>query len=314
MMRRQERETVRADLAAVQNLIELRKEDDDPVGWAQLSFRKHDLEDQLAGLSEESPSKQSVGLIFGGRPVMGSRGIAAEFGAVAIGNFQALVSTRFASMDGAVGERGPLPHRDRTQMLITDVARGSFGFVLEELGVQDQPAPATVGGAMDEVCDLIHRVASVNEEDFRGAAESVDNRLLTSLKNFFKHMDDAGATLRVVAEEKQFELSREAIGIARERTETLEVSETFEDISGRLFILPDARRFEIYPFSGGSPIRGSITPDCMRQIAADGTPVAEGIAGAFQTVHLRVREVRSQKEASRKSYQLLSISRQIAGS
>lgn len=308
MIKKLEREAIRADLAAIQGLIDLRTEDEDPVGWAQLSYRKQSLEGQLAELAASPAQRSSVGLFFGGRPVVGSRGIAVDFGTAAVENFQALVSTRFASLEGALGERGPLPQRDRTQMIITDVARGSFGFILEELGTGDQPSEASLGGVMDEVCDLIYRVSAINEENFSGAAESVDSRLLTSLKNFFKHMDEAGATLRLVADEREFHLPTEAISRARERTESLEVSEGVEEVSGRLYVLPDAKRFELYPVGGNPPIRGAIAPECMRQIADEGVPVAEGIAGSIRVVRLRVREIRSQRQAARKNYSLLHVS------
>jgi len=136
---------------------------------------------------------------------------------------------------------------------------------------------ASLGNVMDEMCDLIYRVSATDEENFSSATESVDSRLLTSLKNFFKHMDEGGATLRLVAGEREFDLPREAISRARERTETLEVVESFEEISGRLYVLPDAKRFEIYPTDNSAPLRGFIAPECMRQIADESAPVAEGV-------------------------------------
>jgi hypothetical protein len=73
-------------------------------------------------------------MLFAGRPVIGSQGIAADFSAAMIGNIQALVSTQWASAEGPLGERGPIRQRDISQMFVTDFARGSAGFVLENIG------------------------------------------------------------------------------------------------------------------------------------------------------------------------------------
>src|SRR3546814_8823797 len=108
---------------------------------------------------EATPSTGAgVGCFFGGRPVVGSYGIQAEFGAKAVAEFQTLVSNTFAAAEGTLGARGPVPQRDRTQLMLTDIARGSFGFILEQ-----SEDPELVDSAMKEVLgravDLVFRVA-----------------------------------------------------------------------------------------------------------------------------------------------------------
>ncbi|HMQ34882.1 MAG TPA: hypothetical protein PKD53_29445, partial [Chloroflexaceae bacterium] len=58
---------------------------------------------------------------------------AANFAGKAIDRYQDLLAKRYASLEsGPLGDRGPVPLHPNAQMLITEVARGSFGFMLEE--------------------------------------------------------------------------------------------------------------------------------------------------------------------------------------
>ena len=138
MLKRLERDATKADLAAVELLLSARTPEEDPIGHMQFSRRLDDLTRRLQEIEEAPSTAVEVGLFFGGRPVVGSYGILAEFGAKALAEFQTLVSSAFAAQEGALGSRGPVPQRDRTQLLLTDVARGSFGFILNQAEVQPQ--------------------------------------------------------------------------------------------------------------------------------------------------------------------------------
>ena len=79
MLKKLEADTLKADLAAVTALLAARTEDDDPVGWLQFSSRKADLETELARTEAAPETRAAVGLFFGGRPVLGSKGYCGEF-------------------------------------------------------------------------------------------------------------------------------------------------------------------------------------------------------------------------------------------
>lgn len=133
MLKKLEVDALKADLAALTALLAARTEDDDPVGWLQLSSRKADLERELTQIEATPETRAAVALFFGGRPVLGSKGIAANFAGKAIDRYQDLLAKRYASLEsGPLGDRGPVPLHPNAQMLITEVARGSFGFMLEE--------------------------------------------------------------------------------------------------------------------------------------------------------------------------------------
>ena len=68
---------------------------------------------------------------------------------------------------------------------------------------------------MSHAVDLVFRVASPDQEIFETLAEGIDSRVLGSLRSFFKVVDDAGATMRIVEDRREFTLQREEVGRAR---------------------------------------------------------------------------------------------------
>ena len=109
MLKRLERDAIKADLAAVEALLKGRTQDEDPVGFFQFSRRIEELNHRLSDLDLAPTANSEVALFFGGKPVVGSHGIQADFGAAAIADFQNLVSSAFAAVGGTLGARGPVP-------------------------------------------------------------------------------------------------------------------------------------------------------------------------------------------------------------
>jgi len=305
MLKRIEIEALRADLAAVEAVLANTTESEDPVGWLQFSRRKEQLQHTLEEIGRAPVGTAAVGLFFGGRPVLGSRGILADFGGKAVEHFQEIVSTRFASLNGSVGSRGPIGQRDRTQLMITDVARGSFGFVLEELEQQsliDTPLKMVV----DETVDLIYKVSSPDEGAFEEAAELVDDRVLGSLQSFFKLLDTSGAVLRLVDTDREFSIARDGIERARERVEGLSLSEFDERNRGVLYVLPDAKKFELH-VQPNEIIRGNVAKSCVQVLLGSDGEVRQGIIGRVHDVVMRVRVVRVRNREPRSTYVLTEV-------
>jgi hypothetical protein len=122
--------------------------------------------------------------------------------------------------------------------MVTEVARGSFGFVLHELSDQTELADTALKLQVEEVATLLQRTASPNELDFEEAADTLDSRTLTALKNFFVTLDSNGATLRLVEEVADFTLDEAAISRGRRRTEATEIQESDVNLVGVLTYKP----------------------------------------------------------------------------
>ena len=70
-------------------------------------------------------------LTFRGRPVVGSHGASAEFAARASGFFTDAFSAVVAGISENLSYMGPIPDKEKNQLLITGTAIGSFGFEFE---------------------------------------------------------------------------------------------------------------------------------------------------------------------------------------
>lgn len=307
-MRKIEKDSLSSDLETVTRLLEERTEDEDPVGWLQFNARRNQIETELAALENTPDTTGTVGLFFSGRPVVGSRGVFADFGGKALDQFQAIVSTQLAATEGPVGMRGPIPQRERAQLIVSNVSRGSFGFILEEANQEGQLLSTPTKAAIESVADLLYRLASPDEQAFAAATDSIDARVLGSLTSFVRLLDDGGATLRIVEDTRDFSLPRELVQLARARTESLRITESERQVIGVLYILPDAKRFELHAMDG-EHYRGIIAPEAIGTLVDENGEAWPGAIGEVWTAELSVREVNAPNREPRFSYRLVRIAK-----
>ena len=319
MLKKLERDALAADLAAVQGLLSGRSYDEDPTGVFQLEARKDELEEALEHIELRPESHAAMAVFFGGAPVQGSRGIDADFAGGALGDIQEIVRKRLSNIEvGPLAPTGRLRLSNNSQLLVTDVARGSFGFILEESG-QDAPIIDTVlKNVVEDVADLISKIAGIDHQGFADATDSLDGRILLSLKQFFRRLDEHGATIRFVEGDRDFLLDRAAVKRARERTEDIEIAERAVPFEGTLFLLPDSRRFELHTELAGEKavLRGGVDPEVLRQLAGQAelgaAPIdAREIPRSIWRVLLRTREIRERGREPRVVYRLSRLVSQV---
>ncbi|MHB1055761.1 MAG: hypothetical protein ACYC6B_09940 [Thermoleophilia bacterium] len=252
MPRKLELESLEVEIAAVAALLSEAREINDPVGTLQFEQRKKELEEKIIALRGAEIHQASLALFFGGEPVFGSRGIAADFAGRLLDSFQDIISKQFAVAEmGSLGERGPVPLREFTTLMITGVTHGSFGFVLDELTDQDEMFDSALKEIVREVLTTIEFVSSFDEVVFEEAIERLDARTLASLKTFFNELDSNTATIRMVDDDRDLSLDENAIHRARLRIEDTTIEENEVEIKGLLIgFLPEHKRFELRIESG----------------------------------------------------------------
>ena len=265
---------LQAEISALDKLIEQATTYGDVIAEYQLTKRKKILHDEIVHLHEAKENTASVALFFGGKPVLGSRGIAAEFAGSVLGLFQDLVSTLFSQIEiGCLGERGIIPLKDASRLMVTEVSRGSFGFVLDEMSDQMEIVDTTLKNIIGEVAKLLERTASPNELEFEEAVEVLDSRTLMALKDFFLKLDTNDATLRFVEDVVDFTLDEASIRRGRQRTESTSINESEDYISGEIIgFLPNHKKFEMNS-DANTPLYGSVSMEAAEQysnLAASG--------------------------------------------
>lgn len=261
-------DSLSAEVATVKELLAGVQKFNDIVGEIQLSSRLKKLESKIKELRETTAidNNASVALFFGGQPVVGSKGIAAEFAGVALEQFQNLVGKVFATNElGELGQRGKVPFKANSGLMVTGLARGSFGFVLDEMSEQLQLESSQLTNIIDKTSRILRDSAAQDEEVFETLLDDLDPRSLIALKDFFTNLDINKATIRIVEKDLDFTLNSNAIHRARIRTEATSIVEDTNDIKGTLIgFLPDHRKFEIRN-SDGRVLYGSVSKEAVEQ-------------------------------------------------
>jgi len=299
-------ENLRAEQAGAGKQLALAQQYNDYVGLLQLEQRLEEISSEIEAISAQESQLASVALYFSGRPVFGTRGIASDFAGRSLENFQSLVSKTFAKRElGSLGERGRVPLRSNTNLMVTAVTHGSFGFVLEELSDQTEMHDTALKSVVSEVDEILNGFGSSDENDFDRVAESIDSRILISLRDFFRDMDSSGATVRIVEDDRELNLDEAAVHRARLRADASEVEEDSINIEGiMLGFLPEHRRFEIQDQKLGS-IYGSASVEATEQYqraAQIGLPANSPCKGLVQ-----VRTVRPFNREPKVTYRLLEF-------
>jgi len=304
--RRLKIEALRSDLLSVIKMIERADRHHDAIGAYQFSQRREAIEAQLEELGRAGDHIGKVALFFGGGPVLGSRGVEADFAGEALNAFQGLIQKKFAIEDqGEIGARGPVARQVASQLLVTDVARGSFGFFLEEAAVDEAFADTALKVVIDQTNNLIANVADPSSEVFETAIGGVDSRVLLSLKSFFSILDTGHATVRLVDDDHEFLLDRVDISRARQRVEATEIQEDeTTDVVGTLFFLPQHRTFELLREDTGETVFGRVEPSVIRQLIA---AQAAGEPARRWRAILKIRRVQQRGQDEKTYYRLSGI-------
>jgi hypothetical protein len=257
-----EREQLAAQLAAVNAMLQSLPANDH-LGRIGFESRRNELQQQIQALGEIEERRAKVALFFGGNPVIGSLGIETTFGTNVMWSFQDMMSKVWGSLDDAqpLRQMGPVRDKEASQLHITSVVHGSFGFLLEELDNQTPPLFRTpLSVAADQVTNYIISFADENENVFTETIEALNPRVFKSIRDFFSHMHNGNATFRIVEGEIDKEFDHHAIETAWRRAESTNVDEQEVRIEGRLLgVIPVGRRFELQPADGGQVIRGKIS-------------------------------------------------------
>ena len=214
-----------------------------------------------AGVREPVRAK----LTFSGKPIVGSHGMFAEFGAAAVSTFAGAVAAIGASQNGPLGSRGTLPNRDDFQLLITGTALGSFGFELEEAPKDN----AMLFSELSLVDTAIEQTKAIMEatigtdDDLADAVSEADPRALEALRAFLKTMADQEAVCTLEFKDKVFRFAD--VGQVRRSEGRLSQDNIHEDqqqIKGFFQgVLPKRRTFEFRIESSQEVIAGKVGSD-----------------------------------------------------
>lgn len=170
--------------------------DTDALDKASLEQRLAEVDEELSALSP-LPGREPVRtkLTFNGRPVIGTEGILADFGAKAMTAFVDSIAMVAASLAAPLSTTGPIPNRQKNQLMIAGTVRGSFGFELVE--VPEQPLElneeSMVGRALTVTQNVLVGSMGDDDEQLADAASEIDQRALDKIRTFVNTLAENGA-------------------------------------------------------------------------------------------------------------------------
>ncbi|MEI6796797.1 MAG: hypothetical protein WCK39_08020 [Methanomassiliicoccales archaeon] len=292
-------EFIRADLAEVERLLE-RIPSTSVINRNSYLARKKELERELAELREESVESFSFELTFQGDPVESDRGIVAKFGTEALKRFSDAVSQFAAASSSPLGSRGAVPNEEDYNLMITDVARGSFGFVLEakwEMKDGTQTSPVVTAVAM--IGRLINSAQQDTDEGLADVAAGADPRAVNKLHEFLGLLAAQKATFAFQGDDMSFSCkNRDQVLRTEARLDINNIVERRESLEGEFSgVLPHRGLFEFRKKDSEEFINGRID---------ERTVDAEMIKDMLdQTTTIEVRSTRAGKGQPR--YLLLKV-------
>lgn len=205
-------------------------------------------------------------LTFRGKPVFGSRGIAADFASKAAGAFSDAVAVVAAGLAENLRYTGPIPDRQRNQLLITGTAVGSFGFEFElpqpETGTLF-PEPSKADNALLKMLELFQLITEGSDDEVAELIDEIHPRAVKKAAEFLDYLAQQDAWCGLEFKGRFFKFRDvNHLRASRERMREDNIREAVEESDGEFQgVLPTARTFEFKTADHGDILRGKIGMD-----------------------------------------------------
>lgn len=194
---------LRAELNTLDDLIDGLPEDS-ILERTSLEYRKSQVEEELASLSDNPQESVLVRLTFSGRPIVESQGVRADFGSTAVKEFANAIATIGVGQRKPLQMRGALPDHADYDLMITDIATGSFGFELQPVMRSSLVhGHSPIESAIAETKSILEASIGTDEE-LTNAITETHPRALKALHSFLKNIADQEAVCAVEFQDTVF--------------------------------------------------------------------------------------------------------------
>ena len=209
------------------------------------------------------PQPKQLYISFNGQPVVGSYGINANFAANAINLFTDTFRTTTASLTGELTDRGPVYKSPQTQLLITNTANGSFGFVMEIPLPEDDPYGFSYAEEAFNLMQELLRVTKDGDDDALSAAiVTLHPRAVHEVAAFlnFLRKQKAQFATNYRGKEIRFDTDTEIADAATRLASSNTQIQTNDVVGTVISIIPNTRFFRLHT-NDGNTIQGQIGPE-----------------------------------------------------
>ena len=226
-----------------------------------LEARLKKAKDELATLPQQVAQKAR--LTFRGKPIFGSHGMFADFGARAVNVFSEAFATIAVALNEGLRDTGPIPDRDKNRLMLTGTAIGSFGFEFE-LPVEE---PSLFSGdvtsaqkTMTKIESLFRLAAEGSDDDVAEIIEEVHPRAVKKVHEFLELLVQQEAWCALEFADRSFRYANYAqIKNSCERLKDDNIQEREETYQGEFQgVLPTSRTFEFQLHDQDGMLKGNI--------------------------------------------------------
>ena len=253
--------TIASEIGELENLLAAI-----PEGYViermSLESRLESARAALAALPQQMIAPKAR-LTFRGKPVFGSHGIAADFGGKAAGAFSDAFAAVAAGLSESLRDMGPIPNRDKNQLVITSTAIGSFGFEFE-LPAPDPsslfPETEKAQEAMAKIEALFRLAAEGTDDEVAEVIEEVHPRAVKKVYEFLDLLVQQQAWCGLEFADRFFRYADyEQIKASSERLKADNIQEREETYRGEIQgVLPTGRTFEFRLADQEGLIKGKV--------------------------------------------------------
>lgn len=225
-----------------------------------LESRLASAKEALAAMPQQSAPKAK--LTFRGKPVLGSHGITADFGSKAAGAFSDAFAAVAAGLSEGLRYMGPIPNRDKNQLLITGTAIGSFGFEFELPTPEPTlfPEEDAPQNAMAKIEALLRLAAQGSDDEVAEVIEEVHPRAVKKVYEFLDLLVQQQAWCGLEFADRTFRYADyEQLKTSCERLKDENIQEREETYRGEFQgVLPTSRTFEFQLADQRGLIKGRV--------------------------------------------------------
>ena len=235
--------------------------------WLErISFenRLKSLKEELSKIDKNIIRHKAV-ITFRGSPVFGTHGILVDFASKASGALNDAVTSIAASLSENLRYKGPIPNRDKNKLLITNIAKGSFGFELEVPNSGENsllPEETNASIALEKMIELFNNSIADNEEELSEIVQEIHPRAVKKVVDFLETLKTNNAWFAFEYKNKKakypnIEYIEKTISILDEKN----IQENEETFLGEFQgVLPQSRTFE-FKTNDNKLIKGKISSD-----------------------------------------------------
>ncbi len=240
----------------------------------RMSFeaRLKNAKQEISGINPGLLPKKAR-LTFRGNPVLGSHGIAAEFASKASGCFTEAFSAIVAGISDNLRYMGPIPDKQKNQLIITGTAIGSFGFEYElpaPSAGEDPTQPEMNFGtpqktdvAMQRLGQLFRVASQGSDDDLSELVDEIHPRAVKKVAEFLTYIAEQEAWCGLEFHESFFRFAgSQEVRDSAVRLNADNIREITEEFTGCFEgALPTSRTFEFKPINQSGVLRGKVGPD-----------------------------------------------------